>query len=268
MKQLLGEVLMKTKWTSLTLAVLCVAALAAVPAMAESHEEGDKPAGPTFWPMEIFACNFNEGQTMKDLMEVTAAWNAWMDENARISYWASTLMPVFHSAEIDFDIAWVGGWESGAAMGESMQAWITNGGEHQAGFARVVDCSQHTNFAVMTVQPNPNPFAPGPVTFRDCKVSEGVEFPAAAEAVGKWAAYTGDNTGQYMLFPAYGAPSDVGYSFKWVSVTSWSNLGVKWDDYGTGGGYMKYREITEGVMKCDSPRVYHGMNVRKPAVAE
>jgi hypothetical protein len=240
------------------------------PMFAEHHEgaAAEAPAGPSFRPIEIFACNFNEGQTMADLMEVAGGWNAWMDEQGRNEYWASVLIPVFHSAEITFDVGWVGGWQSGAVMAESTEFWITNGGEHQAAFDRVVDCNQHINFAVYTVQPNPNPFADGPVEFRNCTIEEGGEMSAVVGAVNQWAAHEGPANGHFMLFPAFGEASDSEYNFKWVSVSSYEALGVAWDDYGTGGGYKKWGELFTDLLECDSARLYHGISVRKIDLGE
>lgn len=259
---------MKTRWTSLVLAALCLAALPAVTALAESHEEAEAPAGPEFRPIEIYACNFNEGKTMADLMEVTAGWNAWMDEQGMTDYWASLLMPVYHSAEITFDVGWVGGWPNGAAMAAGTEFWINNGGEHQAAFESVLDCNVHINFAVYTVQQNPNPFTPGPVAFTDCAVEEGVETSAAIEAVHQWAAYEGAARGHFVLFPAYGEASDAEYDFKWVSVSSYETMGSAYDAITTGGGWRKSEELFSGVLDCDSSRLYHGMNVRKPDTGE
>jgi hypothetical protein len=266
---------MKTRWTSVALAVLCLAALPTAVAVAESQEEAEAeaeaPAGPSFRPIEIYACNFNEGQTMADLMEVTAAWNAWMDEEGRTGYWASLLVPMYHSTEITFDIGWVGGWESGAAMAESTEFWINNGGEHQAAFQRVVDCNIHTNFAVLTVQPNPNPFQPGPVEFTDCTVEEGKQMSDAAGAVQQWAAHEGEKgitAGHFMLFPAFGESSDAEYSFKWVSVYSYDAFGSAYDDFGSGGGWRKYGELFGDLMDCDSSRLYHATTVREVELGE
>ncbi len=244
-------------------ASLCLAVFATSMAIAQSPEEAPAATGPSFQPIEIYACSFNEGQTMADLKAVTAGWNAWMDENGRTEYWASLLLPMFHSAEIDFDIGWVGGWQSGAAMAESIEFWVNNGGEHSAAFERVLDCDIHINFAVYTVQPNPDPFAPGPVEFSDCKLEEGKEMSAAISAVHQWVAHEGDGRGHYLLFPAWGEASDSEYEFKWVSVSGYGTLGELWDDFGTGGGWQKYEELFGGLLDCDSPRIYHGMSVRK-----
>lgn len=242
-------------------ALVCLAVLAGSAAVAESHEEA-APAAPTLRPIELFACHFNEGRTMADLGEVTAAWNAWMDENGRDEYWASMLIPVYHSAEIDFDIGWVGGWPDGKTMAASTEFWINKGGEHQAAFDRVVDCPIHLNFAVYTVQPNPIPFQPGPVEFSNCTLEEGAEMTAAIGAVHQWVEHEGEDRGHYLLFPAFGEASDSEYNFKWVAASSYAALGAGWDDY-AGGGWRKAQELFDGLLDCDSPRVYHGVNVRK-----
>ena len=114
------------------------------------------------------------------------------------------------------------------------------------------------------MQPNPNPWAPGPVEFTNCTVAEGRDFlTEVIPAVHKWAAHEGEGTGHFMLFPAWGEASDSEYDFKWVSVSSYETLGTSYDDYGQGGGWQKWGELFKGLLECDSPRLYHGMNVRE-----
>jgi hypothetical protein len=239
--------------------------LLAVPVLAQddASEEEAAPAGPSFRPIEIYACNFNEGQTMADLKAAIAGWTAWMDENERTTYWAALLLPMYHSAEITFDVGWVGGWPSGAVMAQSTEFWLANGSEHRAAFERVLDCSQHVNFAVYTVQPDPEPFSDGPVEFSNCTVAEGKNVADIAGLVHQWAAHEGAANGHFMLFPAFGEASDAEYDFKWVSVSSYEALGAAYDDFTTGGGYEKYGELFGDEMECDSSRLYHAISVRK-----
>jgi len=110
---------MKTRWTSLVLTALCLAALPAVTALAESHEEAEAPAGPVFRPIEIHACNFNEGlQRIETLKPLLCGWlspgpwmrfshqerishsdcaamavrSPWLIEMERVTFWPSILL--------------------------------------------------------------------------------------------------------------------------------------------------------------------------------
>ena len=49
-------------------------------------------------PVELFACNFNDGKDMGDLERVNKRWNDWMDENNADYYAAWLLTPYFFEA--------------------------------------------------------------------------------------------------------------------------------------------------------------------------
>jgi hypothetical protein len=258
--------MMMSKKIGFAVVLCCLAILGATTAYGQEVEEAAAPAAPTIRPIEIFTCSFNEGQTMDDLMQVTAGWNAWMDGQEQANYWAYLLVPVYHSSEIEFDVAWVGGWPDGAQMAAGTEYWISNGGEHNAAFQKVVDCAYHANFGVFDVQQNPTPFSSGPVEFSDCTVKEGKTSLDAIGAINQWVAYLAEQelvAGQYLLFPAFGESSEAEYDFKWVTSSSWESFGRAYDQFGTGGGWRKSQELFGELMDCDSPRVYQRMPVRK-----
>lgn len=216
-------------------------------------------------PMEILACNYNDGKNMDDLLRATGRWNSWMDNQNQDTYWAYILVPVYHSSEIDFDVAWVGGWKDGATMGASNEFWITKGESMQAEFAKVVTCNIHTNFAVLDVKASPDPWQSGPIEFSNCTIKDNRSFDDAIGAVHKWVAYQSENgieAGHYALFPAYGESSEAEYNFKWVTGYSYEEFGKNYDQYGTGGGWRTAEELFGSLMDCDSARVYHGFPVR------
>lgn len=225
----------------------------------------------TVWPVEIYGCEYEEGKGMADLEEATAAWNAWMDESGQHDYWAYLLVPYYHSEELEFDVLWAGGWQTGAAMGKGLQRWVNEGGELAAGFDAVVDCDTVINFAVLNISEAPDPPEAGPISFSNCTVEEGKEFPEALAAVKAWAAYEkeqGIAADHFLLFPAYGESSDADYNFKWVTISTWEQLGKAWDQFGSGGGWMKARELFKGLLDCDSSRLYAERRVRSMAQPE
>lgn len=57
--------------------------------VAQDDEEEDKAV-----PVEIYACNYNEGMGPADLDVVTAKWNAWADGQGLNDYTAWTLTKV------------------------------------------------------------------------------------------------------------------------------------------------------------------------------
>lgn len=255
-------------FVSATVLLVVVVALAA-PALAEEEVQY-----PGVRPMEIYGCTFRDGQGMEQLNHVAGRWNAWMDSTGANDYWAYILMPFFHSSEFPYDVLWAGGWPSGAAMASSLEQWLTEGGELAAEFDRVVDCPGHVNFAVMDLTmtaDSPPPPAAGPVAFSDCKVAEGREFGEAMKAVQDWIAYEREQgivADHFMLFPAYGESSDADYSFKWVTTSTWAELGKGYDQYGNSGGWQKAQELFKDLLDCDSARVYQSNRVRGIKKAE
>ncbi len=249
-------------------AVLLVCVCLPGVAFAQGEDEGP---GVTLWPLEIYGCEFREGQGWAELRDVTAKWNAWMDEGGQNDYWAYLLAPHYRSQQLTFDVLWVGGWASGATMATSLEHWVTGGGELNAEFGRVVDCTAVVNFATLELATPNEPQDAGPVEFSDCVVAEGREFSEAFAAVQAWIAYQveqGIEENHFMLFPAYGESSDSEYDFKWVSSSSWATLGASYDQFGTGGGWRKANELFDGLLECDSSRLYQATRVRSMQMGE
>lgn len=252
--------MMKTTICFLLSATLAYLGSAAT-AIAANHD----PTDPRLRPVELIACNYRDGKGMEDLLRVADRWNEWMDKEGRDDYWAFTLMPLFHSEEIDFDLVWAGGWADGASMAGSIEHWLARGGDLSARLEEVVSCRAHLVFAVIDMQSSPDPWLAGPVEFSNCTVKRGREMSEALKAMEEWVAYTtenGVNAGHFVLFPAYGETSDAEYDFKWVSHFSYAGFGKNFDMFGTGGGWRKWQDLIERHLECDSARVYHATPMR------
>ena len=114
--------------------------------------QDDAAAGPVWVPVETFACNFNDGKSMADLMAVVQEWNAWMDEQGVDDYFASVVTPQFFG-EYKMDVGWLGAWKDGNAMGAGLNMWTSEGDEMNAKFFEVLSCAAHTNFASTLLKP-------------------------------------------------------------------------------------------------------------------
>ena len=252
---------MRKNGTFLAVAMVCL--LAAGHAVAQTEKK--EAPGAAIRPMELFSCDYLEGKGLADLQQVAAKFNAWMDSSGQQNYWAFLLMPYFRSSEQDFDVLWAGGWKTGADMAVEIQHYVEAGGAVAAEFDKVVRCDTTTNFAVMDLSKAPSPPDSGPVTFTNCTVKEGRKFADALAAVHGWIAYQkehGIEEDNYLLFPAFGEKSDAKYSFKWVTTSTWAAFGKSYDQYGTGAGWMKADELFDGLLDCDSGRVYVSQRLR------
>lgn len=217
-------------------------------------------------PIEIFACNYNDGKGPADLDAVVAKFNDWVDEHGIDDYTAWTLVPYYAGAEQDFDWLWLGGSPSARSLGRTQDVWLAEGGKIQEMFNDVAPCSGHSNFAAVQFKAPPKRENPSNIviSFSDCKMADGVMFKDVAPALSQWADYRdghGSTSGMWALFPAYGTGGE-DFDFKFVA--SWQNLedqGADWDQY-SAEGYKKAEELFAGRLDCDASRVYLSTNRR------
>ncbi len=223
-------------------------------AFADQHE------GPTFAPVEIYTCNFLKGKGMDDLDKVSAKWNAWMDDNDNNNYTAVTFTPQFNDPELAFDVAWLGAWPDGKAMGEGMHGMLNEGKEVIAEFYQVLECGVHAGFAAATIKaPQGPPGDTGVVVFSNCSMAEGKKPADSESALRAWGEYLKGNGIEgpiWAMWPAYGG-GNADYDFKLVAAhKDYPAFGAAFDQMTRGGGYLKMAEILGGVVDCDTARVY------------
>jgi len=238
--------------------------------VAQDEEKASEPVV----PVEIYACNYNEGMGPADLDAVSAKWNAWADGQGLNDYTAWTLMPFYFGENQDFDFLWLGVSPTAQAMGAAQDDWLANGGEIGAEFQRISTCDGHSNFAAVEFKAPPEREDPSDnivISFSDCNIAEGKNFDDdVAPAIRAWTEYrteTGSEAGRWVLFPAYGGG---GEEFDYKSVTAHQNYeakGADWDTY-SAGGYKKAGKLFRGVGSCDSSRVYNATNRRRAVDAK
>lgn len=218
-------------------------------------------------PVETWTCNYRDGKGPADLDAAIANWNAWMDSEGIETYGAMTVTPWYHG-EDSFDVGWLGFWTDGAAMGAGTDTYLGKGGEYAAGFADVVSCDTHSNFASGMIKSPGEGEPPDKLVlyFSDCKIREGANWDAVFAGLGAWADYTAEQdygNGLWVLFPAFGG-GDADYDFKFVaSYDNHSVAGKAYDKYGNGGGWQKRQELLGDKLDCDVSRVYNATFRRK-----
>ena len=248
---------------TLTAALMSVALVPM--AFADGHEE---KAAPRISPVEIYTCNYNEGKGRADLDQATAGWNAWADEQGTEDYFALVMTPWYSVADdIGFDVAWLGTWRNGTAMGAGTDLWLATGGTAAAGFAEAITCDAHVGFASIMTKAPASDSAPDNLvlTFADCSIKEGTDSDAFWSAMEEWTVYTkerGYQHGQWVMYPAYGS-GKVEYGFKMVNgYDSHTALGKDWDLYAA-GDYDKHGELLGDKLDCDVQRMYNAPVVRR-----
>lgn len=219
-------------------------------------------------PVEIFACNYNKGKGRADLDKVVARWNEWTDKNNAVPYTAWLLTPAFFGPEITFDIAWLGGWPTYAAMGSGGQTWREKGGKVNAAFNNVISCGTHSSMAVLPMQPPAEIPKSSVVRFMDCTVADGHKIDEVVGAHSKFGSYMdnkGSTTSGWIFFPAMGA-GQIEYDYKLVLANAdYPSLTADSEIYANGGGWQEAGKTFDGITECDSARLYHAELIRDGA---
>jgi hypothetical protein len=249
------------------LTILCFAPL--VLAAAASAQE-QAPATPEPTPVvEVFGCNFNGSNDMADLQAATARWNTWADRNNVTNYTAFLMTPYLHSDQLTYDVLWLGAWPNGTAMGEEEAKWFATGGEVEQGFAAVIDCSLHAQYAEFVIGAPEGPPPEAPIgAFSDCKIQDGRTVDEALAALVEWREYlveNGVNEFNAVFFPVAGGSPDADYDFKTVEGYETIQSYGRALDVITRGGYQRADELFSRLLDCDSPRVYIFDRVRLAA---
>lgn len=218
-------------------------------------------------PVEIFTCKYNDGKGAGDLDKVISRWTKFMDDNGIDSYAAWTLTPYHYGSEQDFDIAWLGAFADGNAMGSNINTWLSKGGEIQKAFSDVMDCESHSALSSAMYKANAANETPasGIITMMDCKLNEGHRYSDIKAAEIKWARYLtdkGSKAAYFHWFPVYGG-GDAEFDYKVVfSYANYMELGAAFELGANGGGREAGQEIFDDIDECDDARVYIAKNVR------
>jgi len=252
----------------LVAAATFIAVLGSGATFGDSHEAENR----RFVPVETFTCNYLDGKGPADLDAIIGRWNAWMDEHDQYDYFAVTLTPFYFGSDT-FDVAWLGSWPGGEAMGRGQDLWVDEGSEINAGFFEVLSCDTHSNFAATELKtpggPPPESFL---LTFSDCKGPDSSEaWDQLMSGVDAWSAYQTENgyhQGSWMMFPVYGG-GGAEFDFKWLQgFDNHTQLGQDYQRFSDNADWKKKGELLGAYMDCDEARVYQGTVRRQPASEE
>ncbi len=228
---------------------------------------------PTFAPVEIIGCTFDEGNDMDDLMPVIDDWNEWADEAGIDGYTAIISVPFFRNAQFPYDFLWVGIFSDSTALGSVLHQWVNQSGDLPEQFSEVVDCPSRTGFSSVTLKAaggegdgveDGGKFI---LEFTNCTVQEGRTGPEAADGIRGWIEYltdNGSNSSHSLLLPGPGEAADADYSFKWLrGYSSYISLGREYELSINNGGIGRRNELFGPLMTCDSSRIYYSSFVRE-----
>lgn len=228
--------------------------------LADQHE-GESEEANVAYPMEMYACRYNDGKGPADLDAATQNFNKWADKQNVTDYSAWTLVPYYFSDEQDFDVLWFGAADKAAALGRVQDSWLATGTKEAQGFADVMVCGAHAAFSVLQMKQPPEREGDSGdlvVTFSDCNTSDGVTFDDLYEPLIEWGKYKeehGSKAGHWVFFPSFGGGKET-FDFKWVAAyENLEDLGADWDQMNE-AGWQKVNELFRGKLSCDSSRTY------------
>ena len=218
-------------------------------------------------PVEMFVCNYNDGQDEGDLNKAISRWTEYMDESGTNNYAAWKLTPYFYGAEQAFDFIWMGAYSDGNAMGAGTDNWLRDGGDIAEAFDEVADCGAHImlSSAMYKSPANNETPATGVITMMNCELNDGKRYSDIKKAEMQWSEYltgNGSSAGYWHWFPAYGG-GDSEFDYKVVfAYNNFTELGADFERGANGGGREAGEEIFANVDDCDDARIYLATSLR------
>jgi len=223
---------------------------------------------PNFIPLEMQACNYEDGKDSDDLDDAMEEMVDWMEKEEGDPYAAWILSKVHTDPSREFDFLYLGAWPNGSTMGRDMAHYFATAGDAIAAYGEVADCGGSSLYASLMVKEPPESDGQGDgfmVTMSDCTIADGRKTSDAIAAAREFGAYrdaNGSPGGTYLWFPAYGVPADNPFDFKMVntyaSVEAFGNF-YQW--FVEHAAYTKRDELMDGLLECDVPRSYAGDTV-------
>ena len=228
--------------------------------------QAQEAAGPA--PLEAFYCKMQEGKSIKDLDPVLASFSSWADKNDT-GYTAWLLTRQFGLASQVPDVIWLGSNPSAENFGKGMDAWRAHGGEVQAAFNSVVDCSMgHVLASSIEIAAPDGPPGDGVVMFTQCELDDDGTLMGAAKAhqsIASELRKMGAKNSNWMLVPMLGG-GDPDYDYLGVATfPSWGDFFAAYEMYVNGGVMEKAIEAMDDVADCrdTTPTVWDVKLVRR-----
>ncbi|MEQ8517391.1 MAG: hypothetical protein RIC38_17465 [Chromatocurvus sp.] len=214
----------------------------------------------TYAPINLYGCVLNDDSSWDDVAELDKDLMNWMKKSdPSQSLWQLT--PQWRGAEGEFDLGYLGAWESGKSMGEGMAAWTTSGREVAMAYGEKMECS-HSLMASMTViEPATSPPGDGVIWFSECTLADGATLKDAAAAHKAYGEAITEKTGMesggaWMFMPTLGT-GDLEFDYYHVAgFDGYAALGSGFDAHFNEDGWKAMGSAYDGVVSCTIPNVY------------
>ena len=220
----------------------------------------------TTYAMEALQCDFAERKDMDDVMDVLEGWKELADDNSW-PYSAWTLTPLYYSeSDTPFDFGWMGYTQNMQELGKVQDSFAEVAQETFAKWQKTTDCAGQSLFRVIEARAPQSAFYQDQVAYMSissCSIIDGKSSDDLAENDKVWNKYNDENGftgGVYRWWPAVGAPTDLDFDFYLaIGYESVEQLGRARD---IRMSRMMDGTRPEGILDCDTPRVYTTQNIR------
>jgi len=225
----------------------------------------DGSAPPSFSPLELYVCNYQDGQDQGDFDNAIDELREWAEASGD-PYSAWRLMPYFTGPNLNPDFVYIGSWPDGSTMGKNLQNYLGTAEDADEAWNEAVECNVSGMFASHRVKAPPENADGGNfvLTVADCKVAHHRTRGDAIEAMREWGAFRADNDsagGMWLWIPVYGGNGggDADIAFKLVyGFSGFQSLGTYWSWYVDTMAYGPWGDMTDGLLSCDTARLYVG----------
>lgn len=230
------------------LTVLCLSLMSAT-GIADHH-------APSIGGIETYACNYNEGNGLDDVLSAAKKWNKFAGKNFSMPYQGYVLTPYYRNAQDQqHDFYWIGVSPSFEAQGTTQDEMLAKGARFQAAFDEVSNCDGQAQWAMMPVKTSEGgPSAEGAVSFEACTMLEGATLAKMMAADVKMNAFMSKEgvTGNMMRwFPLSGQSSSFTADFYQVTGNnSLTERGKNFDRAVKSGGLQLRNALYGELVKC------------------
>lgn len=207
---------------------------------------------PEYGGVETFACSFNEGKDMDDLLKVTKKWDKWFDKNSTVGYTGLVLTPYYYDA-LEADVYWVGFSSSLEDQAVAQTEFLAT--DLSADFYDVYTCESHAQLAWVRIRDEVGPSADGVVDFSACAMLPGATQQALSTADEKMNAFLteiGSTARIYRWYPMQGGEANGAdfYQAGWSS--SLQEKGANADKFVRAGGPLVETSLYGELLSCNN----------------
>ena len=207
---------------------------------------------PEYGGVETFACDFNEGKDMDDLLKASKKWDKWFDKNSSVGYTGLVLTPYYYDS-LDADVYWVGFSSSLEEQAVAQTEFLAT--DLPQDFYDVYTCKSHAQLAWVRVRDEVGSSEDGVVDFSACTMLPDATQEAMSTAdrkMNRFLTEIGSTARIYRWYPMQGGEANGVdfYQASWSS--SLQEKGANADKFVRAGGPRMQASVYGELLSCDN----------------